>query len=102
MNKKLIIAITISLTIILSFGGCKKGGLNIFTIEDDKTFGAQMETEIAANSTQYPLLNSNDYASSYAYLENLKQQILNGGQLNSNSNNQFLIHGSLFKSTVNV
>jgi len=81
MNRKLFLSLFISLTVILSFSACKKGGLNIFTIEDDKTFGAQMETEIANNPAQYPLLSKTTYASSYAYLENLKQQILAGGQL---------------------
>lgn len=81
MNRKLIYATTILLTIMVSFGGCKKGGLNIFTIEDDKKFGLQMETEIANNPAEYPLLSKTTYAASYAYVENLKQQILNGGAL---------------------
>ncbi len=61
--------------------GCKKGGLNIFTLEDDKTFGAQMETEIAGNPTEYPLLDRTQYATAYNYLENMKLNILNSGQL---------------------
>lgn len=81
MNRKLFLSIIISIAVILSFSGCKKGGLNIFSIEDDKNFGAQMETEIANSPTQYPLLSRTTYASSYAYLENLKQTLLNGGQL---------------------
>lgn len=92
MNKKLFLSIIISFTIILSFNGCKKGGLNIFTIEDDKAFGLQMETEIAANPAQYPLLNQTTYASSYAYLENLKQQILNAGQLEHASDFQWKLY----------
>lgn len=81
MNRKLFLSIIISIAVILSFSGCKKGGLNIFSIEDDKNLGAQMETEIANNPTQYPLLSKTIYASSYTYIENLKQTILNGGQL---------------------
>lgn len=79
--KKQYLIIALSVTMLLTFGGCKKGGLNVFTIQDDKNFGAQMETEIANNPTEYPLLDRTQYASSYAYLENLKQEILNGGQL---------------------
>ena len=81
MKRHLILSATILLTVIFSFSGCKKGGLNIFTIDDDKKFGADMETEIANNPTQYPLLSKTAYASSYSYLENLKQQILAAGQL---------------------
>jgi predicted Zn-dependent protease len=80
MKSKLVV-ITGTLIFMLSFNGCKKGGLNIFTIEDDKNFGLQMETEIQNNPTQYPLLSRTAYASSYAYLETLKQQILDGNQL---------------------
>lgn len=75
------VVIAVSACVILSFAGCKKGGLNVFSIEDDKNFGAQMETEIAATPTEYPLLDRTQYAASYAYLENLKQNILNGGKL---------------------
>jgi predicted Zn-dependent protease len=61
--------------------GCKKGGLNIFTIEDDKAFGAQMEAEIAANPSQYPLLSQSQYPQAYNYLEGIKLAILASGQL---------------------
>lgn len=81
MNKKFVFACIVCLTIIVGFSGCKKGGLNVFTIEDDKNFGAQMESEIANNPSQYPLLSRTAYASSYTYLENIKQQILSAGQL---------------------
>lgn len=81
MKPKSLVAITVLATVVLLFNGCKKGGFNIFTIDDDKQFGAQMETEIAANPAQYPLLDRSNYASTYAYLDNLKQQILNSGQL---------------------
>ncbi len=76
------VVIAVMACAILSFAGCKKGGgLNFFSIEDDKTFGAQMETEIAANPAEYPLLDRTQYASAYAYLDGLKQNILNGGKL---------------------
>lgn len=81
MNKQFAFALLICFAILTSFSGCKKGGLNVFTIEDDKNFGLQMETEIANNPSQYPLLSKTTYASSYSYLENMKQQILAGGQL---------------------
>ncbi|MCW5906570.1 MAG: M48 family metalloprotease [Chitinophagales bacterium] len=61
--------------------GCKKGGLNVFTIQDDKNFGLQMEAEIASNPSQFPLLSKTQYASAYNYLESMKQTILASGQL---------------------
>lgn len=80
MRKNLIFALTFSTLIILSFGGCKKGGLNVFSIEDDKNFGAQMETEIAS-SGEYNILSRSTHQAAYNYLDGLKQEILNGGQL---------------------
>lgn len=81
MKIKSIIASAVLCAVVFLFNGCKKGGFNIFTIDDDKQFGAQMETEIAANPVQYPLLERASYPSTYAYLDSLKQQILNSGQL---------------------
>lgn len=81
-NKSALLIFLISSVLLLSVAGCKKGqGLNIFTIQDDKDFGAKMETEIAANPSEYPLLDRNQYGASYTYLEGLKQNILNSGQL---------------------
>lgn len=81
MRTKFILSLLVCTTVMLSFNGCKKdGGLNFFTIEDDKNFGAQVETEINS-SGQYNILDRTAYASQYAYLENIKQQILNSGQV---------------------
>ena len=80
-SKTTLLILFISLTLLTTFSGCKKGGLNIFTIEDDKNFGLQMEAEIASDHVTYPLLPEANHAASYQYLNNLKQQILNGGEL---------------------
>lgn len=81
MRTKFILSLLVCTTVMLSFNGCKKdGGLNFFTIEDDKNFGAQVEAEINS-SGQYNILDRTTYASQYAYLENIKQQILNSGQV---------------------
>lgn len=77
----LFLFVFIALVFSATLTACKKGSLNIFTIEDDKTFGAQMEAEIARNPAEYPLLSRTAYASSYTYLDNMKTQIINSGQL---------------------
>lgn len=81
-NTSFLLAVIVS---VMLFTSCKKSDLNLFSIEDDKTFGLQMEAEIAANPAEYPLLDRTAYASSYAYLENMKTQILNSGQLDYGS-----------------
>lgn len=67
--------------VLLFFAGCKKGGLNIFTIEDDKKLGQQVSDEIAANPSQYPILNRAANSQAYAYLDDMKAKILASGQL---------------------
>lgn len=80
MKKILFVSMLACLTATIAFiPACKKGGLNVFTIEDDKQFGAQMEAEIASNPTEFPLLPTSHAA--YGYLNAMKQEILNSGQV---------------------
>jgi beta-barrel assembly-enhancing protease len=72
-------AIISTIIILVTATGCKKGGLNVFSIEDDKNFGLQMEAEIASNPAEFPLLPTSHPA--YSYLNTLKQNILNSGQI---------------------
>jgi predicted Zn-dependent protease len=81
MIKKLFIG-TFAFCSLAAISGCKDGGVNIFTIEDDKTFGAQVEAEIAANPTEYPLLPRTGNEAAYAYLEAMRDEILASGKLN--------------------
>lgn len=68
----------------LSLFGCKNpddNSINIFSIEDDKKLGAQVNQEILSNPQEYPVLNEAQYASAYAYMNNIRAKILNGGQV---------------------
>lgn len=56
--------------------GCKKNGFNIFTVEDDKTLGAQLKTEIEANPAEYPLLPFTGNEAAYNYLTTMRDDIL--------------------------
>lgn len=79
--KSLMIIGCISITLF----GCKKNpddnSLNIFSLEDDKQLGAQVNQEILSNPQEYPVLSETQYASSYAYLNNIRNKILNGGEV---------------------
>lgn len=94
--RRRIVAGIIAVILISSIAGleaCKKGGgLNIFTIQDDKDLGLKMEQEIAANPQEYPLLDRTQYASAYAYLENIKLQILNSGQMQHAGDFEWKLH----------
>lgn len=77
------------LSIPIIFSTCKKddegdsgGGINLFSIEDDKAMGAQMDTYIR-DSTNYELLDREQYPLAYNYIENLKNEILNSGKIDN-------------------
>ncbi|MFN8310028.1 MAG: M48 family metalloprotease [Chitinophagales bacterium] len=65
--------------VLVAFGGCSK--VNILSIDDDKKLGQQSRDQILADPTNYPILDRNQYASSYSFLEGIKQDILNSGQV---------------------
>ncbi|MFT5647115.1 MAG: putative Zn-dependent protease [Aureispira sp.] len=50
--------------------------LNVFTVSQDKELGAQLEAEIASDPVQYPLLSEVDYPVAYAYLFEMRAEIL--------------------------
>ena len=77
MKTKLLLAL--SILFLLLFSSCKKGGINIFTIDDDKQLGLETVQQINADPVNYPLLSKTTYTASYSYLNNIRDQILNTG-----------------------
>lgn len=78
------IILTVFALAILS--ACKKdkpggGGVNLFTIEDDKAFGAQVAAEIDRDNVTYPILDSAQYPMAYGYLYAIRDSILNSGNV---------------------
>ncbi len=65
-------------TITLTSSGCggDGGGVNIFSVEDDKMLGMQLRDEILSNPQEYPVLDEGQYASSYSYLNEIVDDIL--------------------------
>lgn len=75
---------TLVLALLLAATGCKNKddrSFNIFSIQDDIDLGKQVKAEIAANPAQYPLLSEAQYPQAYAYLRNVRDKILNSGQV---------------------
>lgn len=68
--------------LLLLTSSCSEGGgVNIFTIEDDKALGTQFDAEIRNDQTTYPLLDSLDYPKVYSMLYALRDTILQSGQM---------------------
>lgn len=64
--------------VMLFSTGCKKdgGGINLFTIEQDKQFGQQLEQEIASNPSEFPVLSYTGNETAYNYLYEMRDAIL--------------------------
>mgnify|MGYP006290445639 CR=1 FL=1 len=57
------------------------GGINIFTLEQDKQFGADFDQEIMNNS-EYDVLDENEYAEAYTHLKRIRDGLLESDDLN--------------------
>jgi predicted Zn-dependent protease len=69
---------------LLVFNSCKNkdGGVNIFSLDDDKKLGAQVAQQIAGDPAHYPLLSEADYPQAYTHLRQIRDRILNSGNVN--------------------
>lgn len=71
-----------SLLTFLLFAGCSKdGGFNIFSIEDDKQLGLQTKQQIESDPAQFPILSPSSYPGVYNYINAMRDDLLNGGQV---------------------
>jgi beta-barrel assembly-enhancing protease len=87
MNKYIKCSFYLSLIIVISACAANKGegrtkkGFNLFTIEQDKQLGAKVAWEIDSNKREYPQLDSTKYKEVYKYLYDIRNKILNSGQV---------------------
>lgn len=77
-----------SLSLIIFLSACgmineknKGKGINVFTIDQDMALGAQVEGEILADPVQFPILDSASNKEVYQYLYNVRDKILNSGNV---------------------
>jgi predicted Zn-dependent protease len=79
---------TVSLApLLLTLAACSGGGdpfdgVNIFTIQDDKQLGRDTRDQILADPETYPLLDEAEYPEAYAYLDDLRDEILVSDEFN--------------------
>ena len=70
----------------ITFTACEKdnpsdSSFNLFTIEDDKKLGAQVDAEIEANPQEYPILSPAQYPAAYDYIYKMRDSILASGNV---------------------
>ena len=61
--------------------GTSCSGLNLFSVDDDKQLGAQVDAEIQSDPANYPLLKESSYPDAYAYLRGIRDEILSSGKV---------------------
>ena len=73
----------LAISIALTWSACKGdgGGINLFSVEDDKMLGMQLRDEILANPQEFPVLDEVQHASAYSYLNGIVDDILASGQV---------------------
>lgn len=64
-----------------SNGSSDGRGIDLFTIDQDRQLGKQVETEIASDPKKYPILDSTRYKDVYAYIYKIRNNILNSGKV---------------------
>ncbi|MBC8045676.1 MAG: M48 family metalloprotease [Fimbriimonadaceae bacterium] len=82
-KNRLLISTCITITFITIFNlSCSNGGgINIFSIEDDKALGEQLDAEILADPTMYPILSESTYDDAYDLMNDIRDRILASGKI---------------------
>ncbi len=79
-TKSLVVVLFLSATLVTN--SCSEGGgINIFSLDDDKELGAQLAAQIAADPVNYPLLDPVAYADAYDLVYAIRDRILNSGKV---------------------
>ena len=85
MKKQLVkigsISVMLGLFIIASSCKDKNDNFVLLSIDQDIKLGAQVSEEIASDPATYPVLSDTEYADAYAYLGNLVDKVLDGGEV---------------------
>ena len=59
----------------------KGKGFNILPLSADKNFGKEADLQISSDPANYPLLDPSRYADVYAYVNKVRDNILNSGKV---------------------
>lgn len=93
MTQKYLFRLLVLIIIPFAFTTCTKDGkVNIFSLNDDIKLGQQVRDEIAADPTTYPILDRTQHTSSYTYLEQIRDNILNGGGVDNKDKFEWQVH----------
>lgn len=104
MKKFSLIIGAIAAVVVISFSSCKDedGDFNIFSIEDDKQMGAQVDAEIESDSSGLDVMSIAQYPTAYGHLQRITNNILNSGQVRYKDEFKWEVHLIRDDSTLNA
>lgn len=77
-----VVSLLFLLTVVSSCGNSNNGtGFNLFTVDQDRELGAEVAKEIDSKPNEYPVLDSARYSKAYGYLYDMRDRILNSGNV---------------------
>lgn len=97
-----ILSLLIIFLVAYSCATSKGAGINLFTIADDKKFGAEVATEIESDPTKYKILDSSKNVAVYKYIYKVRDNILNSGQVEHKNDFNWRIRVIHDDSTLNA
>jgi predicted Zn-dependent protease len=98
-------------SLILTFNGCSKDDdgiecelipFNAFTVSQDRELGMQVEAQIAAAPIEYPIMPEQGNEAAYAYLRNIRDKILNSGNVKNKDNFEWKLYLIKDDNTLNA
>ncbi|MBP6870534.1 MAG: M48 family metalloprotease [Bacteroidales bacterium] len=78
--------------IFLSSCNDDNDGINIFTVEDDKQLGLQMEQQIQSSPAEFPLLQPGQYPDAYQHIQQVRDRILQTGLVDFDTEFNWDVH----------
>lgn len=69
------------LLFVAVFQGACDRPINVFTVSQDKSLGLELKNSIESEPGKYPILSETAYPAAYAYLNNMKKDILSSPEV---------------------
>lgn len=88
INKKIKVLLLPAGLFLLIICSC----LNIFSVSDDIKLGQQVDEEIEADPSTYPILDESEYADAYAYLREIRDEVLQSDALKYTDRFEWEVH----------
>lgn len=66
---------------LILLDACKGGGINLFSVQQDKELGQQVAAQIAKDPAKFPVLPEQGNEEAYRYVRKITSKILNTGQV---------------------